>query len=279
MLVNEVKDRFTQIPNEVITDIRLTDKALRVFLYLASKPTGWNIFNADVQKSLGIKQKSTIANIWKQLDELGYISRIKVTQNSELAKNHKTGSYIYTLYAYPSQSMIEPKVGKSQSMVEPKDGMNQTHSNKELISNKELNNKEIVVSELTDATYVAEYLYNRLLTIQPNLKSNYTTWIKDIDLAIRIDGRTKEHLIRCIDWMYTDKKNGSFWIPNIMSGRKLREKYDQLFMQMNIKPQQQQTQYKSKQQTNKENIQKFARMYGDLPVENNNIENVEVIGE
>jgi len=228
MLVNELKDNFTQIPNEVIIDKRLSDKALRVYLYIASKPTGWNVFNADVMKSLDIKQKSTIANIWKQLDELGYISRVKVTQNSELSKTHKIGSYIYTIY---SQSMVKPKDGNNQSMVESKDGNNQTHNNKELISNKELNNKDIVVSELTDATYVAKYLYDKLLTIQPNLKSNYKTWIKDIDLAIRVDGRTKDNLIRCIDWIYSDSKNGSFWISNIKSGKKLRLQYDTMEIQ------------------------------------------------
>jgi hypothetical protein len=134
MLINEIKDNYTQIPNNIIIDNRLSDKALRVYLYIASKPTGWNVFNYDVMKSLNIKQKSTIANIWKQLDELGYISRVKVTQNSELSKTHKVGSYIYTIY---SKSMSEPKDGISQSMAEPKDGVIQTHSNKELISNKE----------------------------------------------------------------------------------------------------------------------------------------------
>ena len=55
-------------------------------------------------------------------------------------------------------------------------------------------------------------------------------WSKDIDLAIRIDHRTEQQLIACIDWIYSSA--GSFWIPNIMSGKKLREKFDTMESQM-----------------------------------------------
>jgi len=128
MLINEIKDNFTQIPNSVIIDKNLTDKALRVYLYIASKPTGWNVFNADVQKALEIKQSSTIANIWKLLEELGYISRIKVTTNSQYSKTHKVGSYIYTIYANPNHIMVEPQLGT-----------NHIHNNTNLLNNKETN--------------------------------------------------------------------------------------------------------------------------------------------
>tara|TARA_R110001632_G_scaffold1663_3_gene7271 strand:+ start:1286 stop:1978 length:693 start_codon:yes stop_codon:yes gene_type:complete len=91
--------------------------------------------------------------------------------------------------------------------------------------------KDLVVSELTDATHIAEYLYNKILTIQPDLSSKYTSWIKDIDLAIRLDNRKKENLLRCIDWIYSNDPKGDFWKPNIKSGKKLREHYDTMEIQ------------------------------------------------
>ncbi len=84
--------------------------------------------------------------------------------------------------------------------------------------------------EESEASKVAHYLYSKILSVQPNLKSDWKVWIKDIDRAIRIDDRDSEHLKRCIDWIY-DTEAGSFWQPNIMSGKKLREKYDTMEMQ------------------------------------------------
>lgn len=91
-----------------------------------------------------------------------------------------------------------------------------------------------------EAREVAEYLYKRILDSQPTFKKpNIEVWAKDIDKAIRLDGRNKEQLIKCIDWIYTTDK-GRFWIPNILSGKKLREKFDTMKIQASQKTQTQQ---------------------------------------
>ena len=83
---------------------------------------------------------------------------------------------------------------------------------------------------LEDAKEVAEYLAERIKRFNPNAKPKPKGWIRDIDLAMRIDGRSKEELLRCIDWIY-ETPEGSFWIPNILSGKKLREKFDTMQLQ------------------------------------------------
>jgi uncharacterized sporulation protein YeaH/YhbH (DUF444 family) len=89
---------------------------------------------------------------------------------------------------------------------------------------------EGAISVITPATKVADYLLNKILSEKPNFKKpNMQTWAKDIDKAMRIDGRTEQELTGCIDWIYT---KGTFWIPNILSGRKLREKFDTMEAQM-----------------------------------------------
>ena len=50
---------------------------------------------------------------------------------------------------------------------------------------------------------------------------------------IRIDKRKVEDIELVITWCQRDK----FWYKNILSTKKLREKYDQLFMQMKPKDQ------------------------------------------
>ena len=99
MLINELKDNFTQVSNEIITDTRITAVAVRVYIYIASKPTGWNVFNQDIQKRLNIKDKQTLANVWKLLISTGYIKRNKITKDMDT--NLKVGSYYYKIFAMP----------------------------------------------------------------------------------------------------------------------------------------------------------------------------------
>ena len=53
-------------------------------------------------------------------------------------------------------------------------------------------------------------------------------WAKDIEKLIRIDSRDYSEIERVIRWVKTE---GNFWLPNIMSGKKLREKFPQLVLQ------------------------------------------------
>lgn len=80
-----------------------------------------------------------------------------------------------------------------------------------------------------DSVEVATYLSEKIKGFMPKAKANPDSWAKDIDLAIRLDRRTKDELISLIDYIYTSE--GSFWQPNIRSGKKLREKFDTIHAQ------------------------------------------------
>jgi hypothetical protein len=54
-------------------------------------------------------------------------------------------------------------------------------------------------------------------------------WAEDISKLNRIDGRTWDEIEDVIRWVKTP---GQFWAPNIMSGKKLREKFDTIMAQM-----------------------------------------------
>ncbi len=60
-----------------------------------------------------------------------------------------------------------------------------------------------------------------------------TSWAVDIEKLIRIDQRDYETIKKVIKWC---KEEGNFWIPNILSGKKLREKFPTLFAQMVSRP-------------------------------------------
>lgn len=57
-------------------------------------------------------------------------------------------------------------------------------------------------------------------------------WAQDIEKLIRLDNRDYSEIERVIRWVKTE---GNFWMPNIMSGKKLREKFPQLIMQIKTK--------------------------------------------
>lgn len=63
----------------------------------------------------------------------------------------------------------------------------------------------------------------------PSLKS----WCTEIERAIRLDGRNMEQLKLFIDYIFTQNTSvANFWKPNIQSGGKLREKFDQVVGQI-----------------------------------------------
>ena len=81
------------------------------------------------------------------------------------------------------------------------------------------------------AILVSDYLLHKIKSKAPNFKQpNMQTWARDIELSIRVDGRTKDQLIGCINWIYS--RDGIFWVSNILSAKKLRSKFDTMESQM-----------------------------------------------
>jgi hypothetical protein len=50
-------------------------------------------------------------------------------------------------------------------------------------------------------------------------------WARDVELLMSVDQRSPDEIRRVIDWCQLP---GSFWGPHILSGQKLREKFDTL---------------------------------------------------
>lgn len=59
-----------------------------------------------------------------------------------------------------------------------------------------------------------------------------TTWIRDMERMVRLDGRSEEQIRIAIDWCQSD----SFWRANILSPAKLRAKYEQMRLQASRAP-------------------------------------------
>ena len=121
-LRNELKANYSQIPNELITDLTLSSGALRVLLYLFTKPDNWNVYNADICKQLDISEK-TLTKYWNELLSSKWLRREK-----KQTKDGKfTGGYSYLIGSFTISE-------KSSESVKSSD-----HSNNIPIQKKETN--------------------------------------------------------------------------------------------------------------------------------------------
>ena len=87
--------------------------------------------------------------------------------------------------------------------------------------------------DTSDEVRLSESLFERILQNNPKAKKpNIQVWAKQIDLMLRVDNRTYEDIYAIIDWSQDD----DFWKVNILSTKKLREKFDQLWVKMTNNP-------------------------------------------
>ena len=100
------------------------------------------------------------------------------------------------------------------------------------IKNKTLSSqtrKKRVYDTASNYYQLAERLFKQICQNQEIKEPNLQRWTDDIRKMIEIDKRTEDQVSRMIDW---SQKN-SFWSANILSARKLREKYDTMAAQAN----------------------------------------------
>lgn len=106
-LRNTLKAQYSQIPNELITDLTISAGSLRVLLYLFTKPDNWSVYNADICKQLNITEQ-TLSKYWKELLASPWLRREQKRDSS----NKITGGYLYQIgtFSRPIKSMDLEKV-------------------------------------------------------------------------------------------------------------------------------------------------------------------------
>jgi len=209
--------RFVTVSIDIMHDKNLNQSQkflLAEIEQLSQLNSGCIATNEHFSHLIGISKVNVSRNI-SSLEKMGYI-------NTEIQKGTRNHIRIISLI-----KLIRPPYQNDKT---PLSKRQESKENKTI--NKTINKEEIVKAEaLDDSQVVANYLYLKIKENNPTYKKpSLSAWIKDIELAIRVDNRTKTELINCINWIYNTSK-GSFWIPNILSGKKLRQKFDTMNMQ------------------------------------------------
>ncbi len=83
------------------------------------------------------------------------------------------------------------------------------------------------LEEISEPRRLCEHLAQRIVENGSKRPAITTAWLKDMDRLLRLDGRTPDQVERAIDWCQAD----AFWRANILSPRKLREKFETLRLQ------------------------------------------------
>ena len=95
---------------------------------------------------------------------------------------------------------------------------------------KELSSK--VFDEENFCYKASELFLKNILSLNSSFKTpDLQKWSKEIDLMIRLDKRKEDDILNIINKL----KDSEFWSKVILSTKKLREKYDTLFMQFSNK--------------------------------------------
>lgn len=116
---------------------------------------------------------------------------------------------------------------KDAARLEARERVNE-HRDKKAIEapiEKKEKKKKRVFEEGSIELSLAQLLHSQMMINNPELrKPNLQTWAEDIRKMIEVDGRKPEQIHNMIMW----SQQHNFWSTNILSGKKLREKYDQL---------------------------------------------------
>lgn len=197
-MIEQVQDNFTQIPNRIIDDTKVSDRAKAVYVKMRRCGTAWTFSIRGLAKSLG-KGTGSIAHALKELEEKGYIERFQTRDG-----NNRFSRMEYRVYNDPYADISHTDEPHTQDLNDSKYYSNNT------IDNNTIRKTDCLTADL----HAFEQFFNRAL--MPSEIDIWKRWQSDkvdsrlIRIAIkdneyRRDGLTIKHVDDTLkDWA----KNG-----------------------------------------------------------------------
>lgn len=222
-----------QVPNELIDRLMpdISGTAFMCLLFIIRKTKGWQkeadyIAVSQFQKSIG-KGRATV---FRALDELSEKGLIVVKKEDGKINEYALNPDIFTRLKNDTPN-AEPV---SKMRLDPSQKCDPTRLKNETLQNT-LNTKYTFTKASRVATaqesYIpfdlsaSEYLLNQIRARLPNFKEpKLPQWANHVRLMREQDRREQSEILAVIEWCQRD----SFWQSNILSTKKLREKFDQL---------------------------------------------------
>jgi hypothetical protein len=174
-LNNKIKDNFTIIPNDIIRNKSLSDRARFIFCYMASMPDDWKFYQGVMAKELGYT-KDTLRKYIEELLETGYLDR---EQRREVGK---FDSYDYTLNFSPCT--------KKADTVKVSDGKKPTREKSSLI-NKDLEQRKTIININLDKDFENEFSTFEKITIDDSQSSK----VNPFTIVAKLQGEKERKII------------------------------------------------------------------------------------
>lgn len=238
--VERKENPYVQVDKGFINDPKIGFKEKGILLYFLSKPSDWEFYESEIAKN-STDGLSAVKAAIKNLISAGYITRGNRVRNEK----GQLGSYEYIVREVPTTCENPTQGFPTQDFP--------TLENRTLISNNNSNNNlsnnydtksscpspaepddvkpkakdKKVFGHGSDEYQLSDYLRKCINKNLPNEEFSEHTlqnWAADIDKLIRIDKKDPDDIAAVIEWCQKD----DFWKSNILSGKKLREKYLQL---------------------------------------------------
>lgn len=221
--IKKFKLSFTQVPNAVLNDKRLSLKAKGLYAYLFSKPDDW-VFHIGVMEEELKESRGQIYSIIKELILFGYIIRKQINENG------KFGGIVYEFVENPHTEI--PCTEKYAC------GKTCTHNN---IDNKEIlinNNKYIYRFDEFWDKYPKQRAGSKqkaLSAYTKAIKEKRTTeedLLKSVALYADSDEVKRGFAKGCAAWLNDDRFLSEYKTPEKEEDfndflRKMKEEYDE----------------------------------------------------
>lgn len=192
--------------------------ALHRSQFVTGRSTLGSEFNRGMKKRQQISEDST----WRMLKKLSELHMLEIESTSRMS--------IVTVRNYDVyQNGDEDDSAQLNASPAPANRQ-QTATSKEVKNNNNTTRKKREYDESSSSFKLAKYLYLKIQENDPNAKEpNFQTWADDARKLMDLDKRSKENIYNVINWCQQDE----FWSSNILSVKKLRSQFTQLFIKMN----------------------------------------------
>lgn len=200
-------------------------------------PAGSFIFGRNTAaEELGMNP-STVYKRMKKLEDLGNIN-MQSNSHYSLVSICNWGSYQDS--EYPKE---QAKEQASNNQVTGREQPSNTYKNannaKNVKNSKSVNSSAAhslpdICEHADEAEEIAQHLLDAILHWDPTHKyhsnpPSIKSWILPIERLMRLDGKSKDQILRIINYTFTKgTKQAQFWAGNVWSGKKLREQYDKM---------------------------------------------------
>ena len=218
---------FSIVSNEVPRRNDLSARAKGLYFYLMTLPDDWIIHKGELYSHF-TEGRDALDNAFKELVTLGYITSKVVKEKGRFV------SFTYTIYETSQKPVTGNPVPEKPKAENPYTENPQLPNIDSLLKTDELNtdNKSGEEEFSENALKLASLLFSlhkelideKYFVSETNIRS----WAKDIEKIQRLDHRENEDIEKAIVWI----KHNDFWASNIMSGKKLREKFPTIIAQM-----------------------------------------------